>query len=55
VAYRLALEVERLGAEGVTGQAAMAKALNERGVPTPSGRGAWTHTTVERLMAKAAA
>jgi hypothetical protein len=41
-AYRLAIEVERLPAEAVVGQAAMARALNERGVPAPSGRGAWT-------------
>ncbi|GGC69997.1 hypothetical protein GCM10011504_54770 [Siccirubricoccus deserti] len=38
--HRLALEVERLCGEGVTGQAAMARALNKRGVPVPSGRGA---------------
>jgi DNA invertase Pin-like site-specific DNA recombinase len=54
-AHRLALEVERLRAEGITGQAAMARALNERGVPVPSGRGAWTHTTVARVLARAAA
>jgi hypothetical protein len=48
-AHRLVLEVERLRAEGVAGQAA----LNERGVPTPQRRGAWTHTTVARVMAKA--
>ena len=49
-AHRLALEVERLRAEGVTGQAAMARALNRRGVPVPSGRGVWTHTTVARVL-----
>jgi DNA invertase Pin-like site-specific DNA recombinase len=52
-AHRLVLEVERLRAEGVSGQAAMARALNERGVSTPQGRGAWTHTTVARVMARA--
>jgi DNA invertase Pin-like site-specific DNA recombinase len=52
--HRLALEVERLRGEGVTGQAAMARALNERGVPVPSGHGGWTHTTVARVMARAA-
>jgi DNA invertase Pin-like site-specific DNA recombinase len=36
-AYRLALEEERLQAQGVGGQAALARALNERGVPTPGG------------------
>jgi DNA invertase Pin-like site-specific DNA recombinase len=53
-AHRLALEVARLREEGVTGQAAMARALNLRGVQVPSGRGAWTHTTVARVMARAA-
>ncbi len=53
-AHRLALEVERLRVEGITGQVAMAKALNKRGVPVPSGRGAWTHTTVARVMRRAA-
>jgi DNA invertase Pin-like site-specific DNA recombinase len=52
-AHRLALEVERLGAEGVVGHAAMARALTERRVPTPSGRGTWTHTTVARVLALA--
>jgi DNA invertase Pin-like site-specific DNA recombinase len=51
-AHRLVLEVDRLRAEGVEGQAAMARALNERGVPTPLGRGGWTHTTVARVMAR---
>ena len=52
-AHRLVLELERLRAEGVVGQAALARALNERGVPTPTVSGAWTHTTVARVMAKA--
>jgi len=52
-AHRLALEVARLGAEGVAGQAALARALMVRGVPTPSGTGAWTHTTVARVLARA--
>ena len=34
-AHRLGLELERLRAEGVEGHAALARALNERGVPTP--------------------
>ncbi|MBY0338445.1 MAG: recombinase family protein [Acetobacteraceae bacterium] len=52
-AHRLVLEVERLRAEGVEGHAALARALNERGIPTPRGSGAWTHTTVMRVMATA--
>jgi hypothetical protein len=53
MAHRLALEIEQLRAEGVTGQAALAWALNERGIPVPSGRGALTHTTVARIEAPA--
>jgi DNA invertase Pin-like site-specific DNA recombinase len=53
-AHRLALEVERLRRDGVTGQAAIARALTERGVPTPRGGAAWTHTTVARVLARAA-
>jgi DNA invertase Pin-like site-specific DNA recombinase len=53
-AHRLALEMGRLQAEGVTGQAAMARALNEKGVPTPRGGSAWTQTTVARVLARAA-
>jgi DNA invertase Pin-like site-specific DNA recombinase len=48
-AHRLALEIEQLGAEGITGHAALARALNDRGVPTPRGKGLWTYTTVARL------
>ena len=54
-AHLLWLEVERLRAEGVDGQAALARALNERGVSPPCGRGAWTHTTVSRVMSRATA
>ena len=49
-AHRLALEVEAVRAGGVTGQAALARALNRRGVLPPAGRGTWTHTTVARLL-----
>lgn len=51
-AHRLVLELERLRGEGVLGQAALARALNARGVPTPTGSGAWTHTTVARVFAR---
>ncbi|WP_277751878.1 recombinase family protein [Dankookia rubra] len=51
-AHRLALEVERLRGESITGQAAIARALIERGVPTPRGSGAWTQTTVARVLAR---
>jgi DNA invertase Pin-like site-specific DNA recombinase len=52
-AHRLRLEVERLHAQGVVAMAAVAWALSERGVPTPRGSAAWTHTTVARLLARA--
>ena len=51
-AHRLALEVERLRAEGIVAQAALARALTERGVRTPGGGVAWTHTTVARVLAR---
>jgi DNA invertase Pin-like site-specific DNA recombinase len=53
-AHRLALEIERLRAEGILSQAALARALTERGVPTPRGSGVWTHTTVARVATRAA-
>ena len=53
-AHRLALEVERLRAEGVVGQAAIARALTERSVPTPRGGAGWTHTTVAQVLLRAA-
>jgi DNA invertase Pin-like site-specific DNA recombinase len=52
-AHRLALEVERVHDEGIEGQAAQARILTERGVPTPRGEGFWTHTAVARVMARA--
>jgi DNA invertase Pin-like site-specific DNA recombinase len=54
-AHRLLLEVEWLRAAGHASHAALARALTERGVPTPRGGAAWTHTTVARLLARAAA
>jgi predicted flap endonuclease-1-like 5' DNA nuclease len=53
-AHRLALELEQLEAEGITGLAAMARALTERGVATPRRGAAWTHTTVDRVRKRAA-
>ncbi|WP_241671563.1 recombinase family protein [Dankookia rubra] len=48
-AHRLALEIERLRAEGIIGQAAIARTLMERRVPTPRGGTEWTHTTVAQV------
>ena len=53
-AHRLHLELERLRAEGVQSHAEMARALTARGVPTPRGGAAWTHTTVARVVDRAA-
>ena len=54
-AHRLWLEVERLRSEGVATMAGLARALTERGVPTPCDGRVWTHTTVARLMARVGA
>jgi DNA invertase Pin-like site-specific DNA recombinase len=51
-AHRLLLQVERLRDEGIVGQAAIARALTERGVPAPRGGAGWTHTTVARVLAR---
>jgi DNA invertase Pin-like site-specific DNA recombinase len=53
-AHRLMLEVEKLRADGIAGRAALARALNARGILPPAGRGAWTHTTVTRVLGRAA-
>jgi DNA invertase Pin-like site-specific DNA recombinase len=54
-AHRLRLEVERLRERGVLAHAAIARALTERGVPTPRGGAAWTHTTVARVLGRSGA
>jgi DNA invertase Pin-like site-specific DNA recombinase len=54
-AHRLLLEVEALRADGICTHQGLAHALTERGVQTPSGSAAWTHTTVTRLLARVAA
>ena len=54
-AHRLALEVEALRVEGVTSHAEIARSLSGRGVPTPRGSAAWTHTTVARVLARTGA
>ena len=53
-AHRLHLEIETAMASGATHPTALARLLTERGVPTP-GRGTrWTHTTVSRVLLRAA-
>jgi DNA invertase Pin-like site-specific DNA recombinase len=53
-AHRLGLEVDRLRAEGVKGHAELARALTTRAVLTPRGSTTWTHTTVARVLRRAA-
>ena len=52
VAHRLLLAIDRFRAEGIVGQAALARALTERRVPAPRGGVDWTHTTVARVIAR---
>ena len=54
-AHGLVSEVERLWEVGVNSRQALARALTERGVPTPRGGETWTHTTVGRLLNRMAA
>jgi DNA invertase Pin-like site-specific DNA recombinase len=53
-AHRLLLEVEALRESGVITHQGLARSLSERGVPTPRGGRVWTHTTVARLLTRAA-
>jgi DNA invertase Pin-like site-specific DNA recombinase len=48
----LAPTIADLRAAGVTSLAAIARALNERGVPTARGAGEWTATQVARTIAR---
>jgi DNA invertase Pin-like site-specific DNA recombinase len=54
-AHCLVLKVEALRREGLASHADIARALTVREVPTPRGNRAWTHTTVARLLTRAAA
>ena len=54
-AHRLMLEVESLRGAGVVSHQGLARALNERGVPTPRSGLIWTHTTVARLLERTGA
>jgi DNA invertase Pin-like site-specific DNA recombinase len=53
-AHKLALEVQALRGVGISSHQGFAKALAERGVPTPRGGSVWTHTTVARVLARLA-
>jgi DNA invertase Pin-like site-specific DNA recombinase len=51
-AHRILLEIEALRDQGVLSHAGLARGLAQRGVATPRGSAAWTHTTVARLLAR---
>jgi Recombinase len=51
-AAELAPIVADIQASGVTGLKGIARALNERGVPTPRGTGQWEPSQVWRLLAR---
>lgn len=53
-AHRLFLEVDAMRQHGVTTLVGLARALTERGIPTPRGGSNWTHTTVARVLGRAA-
>jgi DNA invertase Pin-like site-specific DNA recombinase len=48
----VASTVKSLQAAGVTSLAGIAAALNERGIPTASGRGTWQAVQVSRVLAR---
>jgi DNA invertase Pin-like site-specific DNA recombinase len=50
----LAQTVAEIRAAGIATAEGIAKALNARGIPSPSGRGAWHPTTVSRLVRRQA-
>jgi DNA invertase Pin-like site-specific DNA recombinase len=54
LAADLAPVIASIRAEGITPLAAIAAALTERGIPTPSRRGAWHAATLQRVLARAA-
>lgn len=48
----LAAAFKRFDPEGVMSASALARALNDGGVPTPSGRGKWQAVTVRRVQSR---
>lgn len=49
-AENLKFVFDRMNADGSLSLAAMARKLNDEGIPTPSGRGQWQAVTVSRVM-----
>ena len=54
-ANRVRIEIERLRRDGTTTLIGLARGLTALGVPTPGRGGAWTHTTVARVIGRAQA
>ena len=52
LAADLAPVITIIRAEGITSLAAIAAALTDRGIPSPSGRGGWHPATVQRVLAR---
>jgi DNA invertase Pin-like site-specific DNA recombinase len=48
----LAATISELQAAGVTSLAGIAAALNDRGIPTATGRGTWQAVQVSRVLAR---
>ena len=46
--------IDRLRSQGITSAKAIAKALNDESAPTPSGKGMWQTTTVQRVLIRTA-
>jgi DNA invertase Pin-like site-specific DNA recombinase len=51
-AFRVAAAIEEARQAGAVSLRQIAAGLTERGVPTPSGEGAWTATAVRRVIAR---
>ena len=49
-AQTLKFVFDRINSDGTMSLSAMARTLNEEGIPTPSGRGKWQAVTVSRVM-----
>ena len=52
MAHRVRIEIDRLRRGGITTLVGLARELTTLGVPAPRRRGAWTHTTVARVIGR---
>lgn len=44
--------IKAIQSEGITSLSGIARVLNERGIPTPSGRGQWQAVSVQRVLSR---